>query len=198
MRALRATGLQDVPEAHYCKGSYFSLQPAKGSRRPFRGLVCPLGICKRTVTGTRFLNPTQQGWVSFDSCLMVQTLGVHATVDLAGDVRFGPDTEWLRSRLPSGRETDIVAFAKYTVAWQLHPGTPQTPENSTQWILVSMAAHAVHQRQEEPWDFMRKCASTGQTFQMTRLWQTTVECDRNSLPPVRRRKILEYRTHGGG
>ena len=53
-----------IPPQHFAKGSYFALQ----GRSPFRGLVYPL--------------PQQAG------------LGVHATVDLAGRCRFGPDVEW--------------------------------------------------------------------------------------------------------
>mmetsp|Transcript_22967 Transcript_22967/g.73508 ORF Transcript_22967/g.73508 Transcript_22967/m.73508 type:complete len:100 (-) Transcript_22967:1038-1337(-) len=54
-----------VPAAHFAKGTYFALS---GRPSPFRGLVYPL--------------PQQAG------------LGVHATVDLAGRCRFGPDVEW--------------------------------------------------------------------------------------------------------
>ena len=54
-----------VPSRHFAKGNYFGLS---GMPSPFRGLVYPI--------------PTQAG------------LGVHATVDLAGRCRFGPDVEW--------------------------------------------------------------------------------------------------------
>lgn len=52
---------------HLCKGDYFSLAP--GAPLRFRGLVYPLH--------------GQAG------------LGVHVTLDLAGRVRFGPDTEYV-------------------------------------------------------------------------------------------------------
>lgn len=52
---------------HWCKGDYFSLAP--GATPPLRHLVYPL--------------PSEAG------------LGIHATLDLGGRVRFGPDTEYV-------------------------------------------------------------------------------------------------------
>ena len=57
-----------APRAHLCKGNYFSLT---GVRPPFRHLVYPI--------------PEQAG------------LGIHATIDLGGQVRFGPDVEWIEA-----------------------------------------------------------------------------------------------------
>ena len=54
-----------VPPLHLAKGSYFTLTGAS----PFQRLIYPV--------------PVQGG------------LGVHATLDLAGQCRFGPDVEWL-------------------------------------------------------------------------------------------------------
>jgi L-2-hydroxyglutarate oxidase LhgO len=54
-----------VPAARFCKGSYF----ACAGRAPFSRLIYPL--------------PEAAG------------LGVHVTLDLAGQMRFGPDVEWL-------------------------------------------------------------------------------------------------------
>ncbi len=56
---------QYIPEIHLAKGNYFALQGAS----PFRHLIYPLG---------------ELGW-----------LGIHATLDLAGGTRFGPDLEWI-------------------------------------------------------------------------------------------------------
>ena len=50
---------------HYCKGTYFTI----AGRAPFRHLIYPV--------------PERDG------------LGVHLTLDLAGQARFGPDTEWI-------------------------------------------------------------------------------------------------------
>ena len=60
------------PTAHYAKGSYFTL----AGRSPFQHLIYPA---------------PQDAW-----------LGVHLTLDLAGQARFGPDLEWLRVDGPDG------------------------------------------------------------------------------------------------
>lgn len=65
-----AVSIEGVPDAaiatlRYCKGSYFRL----AGRSPFSRLVYPL--------------PEPGG------------LGVHLTLDLGGQARFGPDVEWL-------------------------------------------------------------------------------------------------------
>jgi len=65
--ARRFAGLDParVPAARFAKGSYFSLLGAA----PFSRLIYPAPV---------------DAW-----------LGVHVTLDLAGQVRFGPDLEWL-------------------------------------------------------------------------------------------------------
>jgi L-2-hydroxyglutarate oxidase LhgO len=65
--ASRIVGLlpHHVPTARLCKGSYFSFS----GRAPFRHLVYPA--------------PESAG------------LGVHMTLDLGGQARFGPDVEWV-------------------------------------------------------------------------------------------------------
>jgi L-2-hydroxyglutarate oxidase LhgO len=65
--ARRFDGLDaaQVPTLHLAKGSYFTL----GGRAPFRRLIYPAPV---------------DAW-----------LGVHLTLDLAGQARFGPDLEWL-------------------------------------------------------------------------------------------------------
>jgi L-2-hydroxyglutarate oxidase LhgO len=65
--AARFEGLRRelVPTPYYCKGNYFTLAGA----RPFSHLVYPV--------------PEEAG------------LGVHVTIDLGGQVRFGPDVEWV-------------------------------------------------------------------------------------------------------
>ena len=54
-----------IPPAYLCKGSYYGLS----RRSPFRHLIYPV--------------PEHAG------------LGVHLTLDLGGQARFGPDTEWV-------------------------------------------------------------------------------------------------------
>ena len=56
-----------VPRDYYCRGVYFT----HSGRPPFRRLIYPA--------------PEAAG------------LGVHLTLDLAGQARFGPDTEWIDS-----------------------------------------------------------------------------------------------------
>ena len=65
--ARRIAGLRPdtIPDTRYCKGNYFALE----GRAPFSRLVYPV--------------PEAAG------------LGVHLTLDLGGQARFGPDTEWL-------------------------------------------------------------------------------------------------------
>ncbi|MFO1434711.1 MAG: NAD(P)/FAD-dependent oxidoreductase [Candidatus Competibacteraceae bacterium] len=62
---LRGFPAERVPAYHYAKGNYFVL-PGKA---PFNRLIYPV--------------PEQAG------------LGVHITLDLAGQARFGPDVEWV-------------------------------------------------------------------------------------------------------
>ena len=54
-----------VPPAYFCRGCYFTLT----GKSPFRHLIYPV--------------PVPGG------------LGVHITLDLAGQARFGPDVEWI-------------------------------------------------------------------------------------------------------
>lgn len=82
-RALGAPA-EAVPAPHFCRGSYYALQPA--SCRPFSRLVYP--VPEKNTSG----------------------LGIHATVDLAGQVRFGPDVEWLPPTMPDGRPVDEAAY----------------------------------------------------------------------------------------
>jgi len=65
--AIRGLAAHHVPRARFSKGSYFAL----AGRAPFGRLVYPL---------------PQDAW-----------LGVHLTLDLAGQARFGPDAQWLDS-----------------------------------------------------------------------------------------------------
>ena len=64
-RNLRGFPGERVPMHYYAKGNYYTLC----GRSPFRSLVYPV--------------PEQAG------------LGVHVTLDLGGQARFGPDVEWI-------------------------------------------------------------------------------------------------------
>jgi L-2-hydroxyglutarate oxidase LhgO len=65
--ALKGLDARHVPTAHYAKGNYFQLS---GVRAPFGRLVYPM--------------PESSGG-----------LGVHLTLDLGGQARFGPDVQWV-------------------------------------------------------------------------------------------------------
>ena len=64
-RAIEGIPRETIPPAYFCRGVYFSLP----GRAPFRRLVYPV--------------PQPGGF------------GVHITLDLAGQARFGPDAEWI-------------------------------------------------------------------------------------------------------
>lgn len=63
--AIEGLPRETIPPAHFCRGVYFTLS----GKTPFRRLVYPV--------------PPAGG------------LGVHITLDLAGQARFGPDVEWI-------------------------------------------------------------------------------------------------------
>lgn len=87
-----------IPAAYFAKGNYYVLQ----AKSPFRRLVYPV--------------PEPGG------------LGVHATLDLAGQTRFGPDVEWVE-RLdyavdPTRADRFYAAIRRY---WPALPGGSLRP-----------------------------------------------------------------------
>ncbi len=96
--AARIEGLdaRHVPQAHYAKGSYFTL----AGRAPFSRLVYPV--------------PEAAG------------LGVHLTIDLGGQTKFGPDVEWVDR--PDDLEVDpdraLGFYAEVRKYW------PQLPDGA--------------------------------------------------------------------
>ena len=64
-RAIDGVPLDSIPPGYFCRGVYFTLS----GKTPFRRLIYPV--------------PVPGG------------LGVHITLDLAGQARFGPDVEWI-------------------------------------------------------------------------------------------------------
>ncbi len=65
-RSIKGIAENLLPRTYLAKGHYFALS---GTRPPFRHLIYPM--------------PDEA------------TLGIHATLDLGGGVRFGPDVEWV-------------------------------------------------------------------------------------------------------
>lgn len=86
-RAIAGIPAETIPPAYFCKGSYFTLS----GRAPFSRLVYPV--------------PEQAG------------LGVHLTLDLGGQARFGPDTEWIAAQNydvdPARGDTFYAAIRRY-------------------------------------------------------------------------------------
>ncbi|MFC8315720.1 NAD(P)/FAD-dependent oxidoreductase [Gordonia sp. NPDC057258] len=80
-RALAGFGGR-IPPRFLAKGNYFGLS---GVRAPFRHLVYPI--------------PADGG------------LGVHFTMDLAGEARFGPDVEWLNSSPDETIAGEVLDYA---------------------------------------------------------------------------------------
>ncbi|MBS9478846.1 NAD(P)/FAD-dependent oxidoreductase [Ancylobacter radicis] len=97
-RAIAGIPAQAIPPAYFCKGSYFTL----AGRAPFTRLIYPV--------------PEQAG------------LGVHLTLDLAGQARFGPDTEWIEAMNydvnPARGEVFYDAIRRY---WPALPDGVLTP-----------------------------------------------------------------------
>lgn len=84
----RIDGLPAAPELAFVKGNYFTLT----HKAPFSRLIYPV--------------PRAGG------------LGTHLTLDLAGQAKFGPDTEWLEVTDPDaiGYEVDIARRAGFAEA----------------------------------------------------------------------------------
>ncbi len=90
--AHRLQGVGAIPQAYYCKGRYAALR----GRVPFRHLVYPM--------------PGTAG------------LGVHLTLDLAGQARFGPDVVWVDRPDYRVEPEDLVPF--YAAIRRYWPGLP--------------------------------------------------------------------------
>ena len=82
-----------VRQAYFAKGNYFTCTAGQ----PFRHLVYPM--------------PTSA------------SLGLHATLDLSGSMRFGPDVEWIDTLDYNVDETRAARF--YTAIRQYWPGLPE-------------------------------------------------------------------------
>ena len=115
-----------VPQASYAKGNYFKLQ----GRAPFNMLIYPAPV--------------------------VGGLGVHLTLDLAGNARFGPDVEWLdhgppfNYRVnPQRSESFYAAIRRY---WPALPDEALQPdyagvrpkiEGSTDFQIATPSTHGI-------------------------------------------------------
>ena len=91
-----------VPTARYAKGNYFSL----AARAPFSHLIYPI--------------PQDAG------------LGVHLTLDLAGQARFGPDVEWISPATPDDIDYRVDAARAAAFEADIRSYWPGLPQNALQ------------------------------------------------------------------
>ena len=97
-RGLAGFPAHAVPPRHLAKGNYYAL----AGRAPFRRLIYPV--------------PEDGG------------LGVHLTLDLGDQARFGPDVEWLDVE-GQGGEGQGPPTRRSTMAW-IRPGRPPSTRRS--------------------------------------------------------------------
>jgi L-2-hydroxyglutarate oxidase LhgO len=99
-RMIEGLAPESIPELYYCKGNYFSLSGGQ----PFSRLIYPVPASA--------------------------SLGVHLTVDLGGQARFGPDQEWLDDAVEDmNGEIDYVVEPSrsdvfYEAVRRYYPGLP--------------------------------------------------------------------------
>ena len=91
-RAVEGLPAQLIPQERYARGNYFAL----AGRAPFSRLIYPV--------------PEKDG------------LGVHLTLDLAGQARFGPDVEWIEA--PSHEVNPARLGSFYGEIRRYWPGLP--------------------------------------------------------------------------
>ncbi len=97
--AARVQGLdaRHVPQAWFAKGSYFTL----AGRSPFSRLIYPAPEPDKHLAG----------------------LGVHLTIDLGGQAKFGPDVQWV-DRADDLQVDPARGDAFYAEVWRYWPGLP--------------------------------------------------------------------------
>lgn len=96
-RGIKGLSAEHVPREHFAKGSYYTL----AGKAPFRRLVYPA---------------PQGAW-----------LGVHLTLDLGGQAKFGPDLEWLNVATPNAIDYTVDpkrADAFYEAVRRYWPALP--------------------------------------------------------------------------
>ena len=96
-RGIQGLPAEHVPREHFAKGSYYTL----AGKAPFRRLVYPA---------------PQGAW-----------LGVHLTLDLGGQAKFGPDLEWLNVAAPDAIDYTVDpkrADAFYEAVRRYWPALP--------------------------------------------------------------------------
>lgn len=126
-RRIEGVPAAGIPTGYLCKGSYFTLS----GRAPFSRLIYPV--------------PQHAG------------LGVHLTLDLGGQAKFGPDTEWIDTEDytldPARAEVFYAAVRRY---WPTLPDQALTPgyagirpkisgprEAAADFVVAGPATHGV-------------------------------------------------------
>ncbi|MFZ9639742.1 MAG: NAD(P)/FAD-dependent oxidoreductase, partial [Hylemonella sp.] len=119
---------EQVPPAYFCKGNYFTL----AGRAPFSRLIYPV--------------PEAAG------------LGVHLTLDLGGQAKFGPDVQWVDSADdlvvdPARGDAFYAEVRKYWPALQdgalqagyagIRPKINAPQESAHDFVIQGPAAHGV-------------------------------------------------------
>ena len=91
-----------IPARHLAKGHYFSLV----GRSPFSRLIYP--------------TPVDGG------------LGIHLTLDLSGQARFGPDVQWLEARAAAARDLDygVDEARAHAFATEVRRYWPRLPDGA--------------------------------------------------------------------
>ncbi len=102
-----AAGIHGLPESHrplaqFAKGSYFAL----AGRAPFSRLIYPI--------------PAPGG------------LGVHLTLDLAGQARFGPDVQWIDPQSPDTIDYRVDPTRADAFAIEIRRYWPALPDGALQ------------------------------------------------------------------
>ena len=95
-------GAEHVPRAGYAKGNYFSL----AAKAPFTHLIYPM--------------PEAAG------------LGVHLTLDLAGQARFGPDVQWIAPATPDAIDYRVDASRADAFEAAIRSYWPGLPDRALQ------------------------------------------------------------------
>lgn len=114
---------QHVPRAGFCKGNYYAL----ATRAPFSRLVYPL---------------PQDAW-----------LGVHFTLDLGGQGRFGPDVEWLPHEQAEPLDYAVAASRANAFYAQVRRYWPNLPDGALQ-PAYSGIRPKIHRADETAPDFL--------------------------------------------
>ena len=124
----------DIPTGYFAKGNYF----AYSGRNPFQSLIYPL--------------PVNGG------------LGIHATFDLGGKLRFGPDVEWIDEidYLVDASRRDAFTESIRTY-WPSLKDDDLVPDYSG--IRPKLA-----RRGNPPADFQIKCSASGGARQLVHLF----------------------------